>query len=263
MSVQAQDHFIAKWHRREPEMALAEVFCPPATRARFRAWGALVTELREAVFELSDPRVTAVKAPWWAEELLRFAEGLGRHPLAADLATTPSGGSGTAGVGVPWRDLAGAVLRQVHADARPVDPSYANAPGRQRAGALAAAESALFPSRLPSAPDAIAVHLLWQRLPRGLGDDDHARVPLALLARHGLTGAQLASGGPAGEALLRDWATALVQALPVAVDGQPLYRRLRAGLDRVALRRLASGRGFTPESAPFTVLRAWRLARRG
>ena len=88
-------------------------------------------------------------------------------------------------------------------------------------------------------------------------------MPLALLARHGLTGAQLASGGPAGEALLRDWATALVQALPVAVDGQPLYRRLRAGLDRVALRRLASGRGFTPESAPFTVLRAWRLARRG
>ena len=234
MSVQAQDHFIAKWHRREPEMALAEVFCPPATRARFRAWGALVTELREAVFELSDPRVTAVKAPWWAEELLRFAEGLGRHPLAADLATTPPGGGGTAGVGVPWRDLAGAVLRQVHADARPVDPA-----------------------------DAIAVHLLWQRLPRGLGDDDHARVPLALLARHGLTGAQLASGGPAGEALLRDWATALVQALPVAVDGQPLYRRLRAGLDRVALRRLASGRGFTPESAPFTVLRAWRLARRG
>ena len=108
-----QDHFVAKWHRREPEMALAEVFCPAATRARFRAWGALVTELREAVFELSDPRVTAVKAPWWAEELLRFAEGLGRHPLAADLALPDAD--------VPWNALAAAVLRQAGADARPAD----------------------------------------------------------------------------------------------------------------------------------------------
>ena len=61
LPVDAIEHFVAKWHRREPEMALAEVFCPPEARARFRAWGALVHELREAAFELSDARVTAVK----------------------------------------------------------------------------------------------------------------------------------------------------------------------------------------------------------
>ena len=260
MSVQAHDHFIAKWHRREPEMALAEVFCAPPARARFRAWGALVAELREAVFELSDPRVTAVKAPWWAEELLRFADGLGRHPLAADLASPPP--AGEAGP-VPWRELAGAVLRQVQADGRPGDAGQAVAHVRPLAVAIAAVESALFPSPRPSSADAVAVHLLWQRLPRGLGDDDHALVPMTLLARHGLTGAQLAAGAEGGDALLRDWAGALLHALPAKVDGEPLFRRVRSGLDRVALRRLVAGRGFVPELAPVTVWRAWRLARRG
>ena len=189
----AQDHFVAKWHRREPEMALAEVFGPADGRARFRAWGALVTELREAVFELSDPRVTAVKAPWWAEELLRFAEGLGRHPLAADLAAE--------GAGVPWNALAAAVLHQAQADDRPADGAAALAQMAPLAEALAAAETALF-------------------------------------------------------------AATLLAAMPEAFDGQPLYRRLRGGLDRAALRRLAAGRGFAPEAAPVTVWRAWRLARR-
>ena len=237
-----QDHFVAKWHRREPEMALAEVFCPAAKRARFRAWGALVTELREAVFELSDPRVTAVKAPWWAEELLRFAEGLGRHPLAADLALPDAD--------VPWNALAAAVLRQAGADARPADAPTALAQVAPLAEALAATESALFASPRPSSPIAIAVHLLLQRLPRGLGDDDHGRVPMALLARHGLTGAQLAAGAPGGEALLRDWGATLLAADSGPLDGQPLFRRLRTGLERTALRRLAAGRGFAPEATP-------------
>ena len=80
-------HFVDKWHRREPEMALAEVFCPPERRPVFRAWGALVHELREAAFELSDARVTAVKCQWWAEELLGLAQGRSRHPLTGPLAS--------------------------------------------------------------------------------------------------------------------------------------------------------------------------------
>ena len=251
MNASPQDHFVAKWPRREPEMALVEVFCPVDARARFRAWGALVAELREAVFELSDPRVTAVKAPWWAEELLRFAERLGRHPLAPELQSAPD---------VPWRELAAALLRQLQADDRPADTAAALAQVAPLATALAAAETALFPSPVPSSVPAIAVHLLLQRLPRGLGDDDHARVPLALLARHGLTAAELAAGG--GDALLRDWAGALRDAQPAEVRGQPLFRRLRSGLDRAALQRLADRGGFAPAPAPVTVWRAWRLARR-
>jgi hypothetical protein len=98
-------------------------------------------------------------------------------------------------------------------------------------------------------------------VPRGLGDDDRARLPMALFARHGLTPAQVAAGE--GEPLLRDWAGELLAAHPGEPRGTPLFRRLRSGLDRAALQRLRGGRGFTPELAPVQVWRAWRLARRG
>jgi hypothetical protein len=232
-------------------MALAEVFCPQPLRPRFGAWGALLTELREAAFESSDPRIAAVKAPWWAEELLRFGQGQGRHPLAEDLSAPD----------LPWRELAGALLGQVQSGARPADPGQALAQVQPFAEAVAAVESRLFAAPVPSDPRAVAVHLLLGRLPRGLGDEDRARVPMSLLARHGITGEQLAAGQ--GAALLRDWAGELMRADQDGIGGQALFRRLRTGLDRVALRRLAGGRGFTPEPAPLTVFRAWRIARRG
>lgn len=246
-----QDHFVAKWHRRETEMALAEVFCPPPQRLRFRAWGALLTELREAVFELSDPRVTAVKASWWAEELLRFAQGQGRHPLAAALSAPD----------LEWRELAAAMLEQVQSDGRPADPPQALDQVRRFATALAVVETGLFGAEAPSEPRKLAVNLLRQRLPQGLADEDHARVPMSLLARHGLTATQLAAGQ--GGELLRDWGRTLLEAVPGDDRGQPLFRRLRSGFDRVALRRLAEGRGFMSDPAPVIVFRAWRIARSG
>lgn len=244
----AIEHFVAKWHRREPEMALAEVFCPPETRARFRAWGALVHELREAAFELSDARVTAVKSQWWAEELLNLGQGRGRHPISAVL-EAPA---------LPWTALARALLEQAQFDARPGDAAQALDQVRPLAQALAEVEAGLFGETVaPGSIDAIAVHLLLQRLPAGLAAEDQARLPLSLLARHGLTAAQVAAGQ--GEALLRDWARALAAAQP-ARSG-PLFRRLRTGFDRIRLERLAAGRGFAPPAAPLSVWRAWRIAR--
>lgn len=244
----AIEHFVAKWHRREPEMALAEVFCTPEQRPRFRAWGALVHELREAAFELSDARVTAVKSQWWAEELVNLAQGRGRHPISAVL-DAPA---------LPWTALARALLDQAQFDARPVDAAQAIAQMMPLARALAEVEAGLFTNApAPAAAEAIAIHLLLQRLPAGLAAEDQARLPLNLLARHGLSAAQVAAGE--GEALLRDWAQALVAALP-APSG-PLFRRLRTGFDRVRLQRLAGGRGFAPPAAPLSVWRAWRIAR--
>ena len=244
----AIEHFVAKWHRREPEMALAEVFCAPDQRTRFRAWGALVHELREAAFELSDARVTAVKSQWWAEELLNLSQGRGRHPISAELAL-PS---------LPWAALARALMEQAQFDARPGDAADALDQVRGLASALSRVEAGVFgdtPS--PDAAQALAVHLLLQRLPAGLAGEDQARLPLNLLARHGLTAAQVAAGQ--GEALLRDWARELSAALP-APQG-PLFRRLRTRFDRVRLDRLAAGKGFAPAAAPLTVWRAWRVAR--
>lgn len=246
--VDAIEHFVAKWHRREPEMALAEVFCAPPARPRFRAWGALVHELREAAFELSDARVTAVKSQWWAEELVNLAQGRGRHPISAVLDARD----------VPWTALARALLEQAQLDARPADPAQALDQVMPLAVALAQAEAIVFEEAFTArSADALAVHLLLQRLPVGLAAEDQARLPLNLLARHGLTAAQVAAGQ--GEALLRDWARVLSAALPA--PGGPLFRRLRTGFDRTRLARLAAGRGFAPPPAPLSVWRAWRIAR--
>lgn len=244
----AVEHFVAKWHRREPEMALAEVFCAPEQRARFRAWGALVHELREAAFELSDARVTAVKSQWWAEELINLAQGRGRHPISAGLAMPE----------LPWAALARALMAQAQFDARPADAAQALDQVRGVAQALARVEAGVFGGGpTPGATEAVAVHLLLQRLPAGLAADDQAHLPLNLLARHGLTAAQVGAGQ--GEALLRDWGRELMTALP-APQG-PLFRRLRTTFDRVRLDRLAAGKGFAPAPAPATVWRAWRVAR--
>ena len=95
-------------------------------------------------------------------------------------------------------------------------------------------------------------------MPAGLAAPDRAGVPRALMLRHGVAAEALAQAG--GEALLRDWAAQLREALPPP-RGLPLFRRLRTGFDRVRLARLAAGRGFAAPAAPLTVWRAWRLAR--
>jgi len=246
----AIEHFVAKWQRREPEMAQAEVFCPPALRPRYRAWGALLHELREAAFELSDARVAEVKGQWWAEELLGLAEGRSRHPVTAPLQAADA----------PWQALVHALLGLPQHEARPGDTPAALARLAPLAAAIATIEASLFEVEpAPQDADAVAVHLLLFRLPEGLASDDQAGLPMSLLARHGLSAADVAAGQ--GEALLRDWATQLLAALPPANSHRSQFRRLRAGFDRARLARLAQGRGFDPPGPFVTLLRAWRLAR--
>lgn len=248
MSREAFEHHVGKWHRREPEMAMAEVFCPARERERFRAWGALLFELREAVFELSDPRVTAVKTGWWAETLLALGKAQGRHPLTEALL----------GVSAPWSVLARAVLEAPQQPSRPGDGEAALAGVRSLAQAIAEVEAALFAAQ-PAPADAVAVHVLLQRLPAGLSAEDAGRVPLHLLARHQLRSEDLP--GTRSEPLLRDWAGELRARLPARLSGVCLYRRLRCAFDAARLQRLATGRGFAPPPAFSTVWRGWRAAR--
>lgn len=245
-------HHVEKWQRREPEMALADVFCPPAQRERFRAWGALLFELREAVFELSDERVTAVKTGWWAETLLALEQGQRRHTLTEALSGTQA----------PWSALARAVIEVAQYDERPGQLSHSLASVQPLAQALVAVEAVLFEGEADAvAAEAVAVHLLLQRLPHGLATTDAARVPLHLLARHGLAVTEL--GTARSEPLLRDWAAELLAALPRRLPAACLYRRLRTRFDRVRLQRLAAGRGFSPAAGPLLVWQGWRAARAG
>jgi hypothetical protein len=222
---------------------------------RFQCWGALLHELREALFELSDPGVAAAKRGWWAEELQGFGAGRARHPLGIALA-----GHGEAKA-APWTGLA---LALVGGGGEPRQPDTARALAALQplAHAVVAVENALFRVRDDdaAAPQALAVHWLLQRLPHGLGAEDGARVPMHLLARHGLTLAQLPA---AADPLLRDWAMELGAALPRAPRGAFL-RRARARFDaaRLAQLRGSGGQGGFAAPAGFATLwRAWRAAR--
>lgn len=244
-------HYVGKWQAREPEMRVASVFCPPPRRVRFLAWGALLHELREALFELSDARVTGVKCGWWAEELIGLDAGRHRHPLTEALTGTTA----------PWRELGRAVLTQAGDEARQADTAEAIAALLPLARTVIAVEAALFDAEASeSSARALAVHWLWQRLPAGLAAEDRARLPMHLFARHALTTEALAAGE--GMPMLRDWANELAAALTADLSGAALPSQARRRFDAVRLARLAAGKGFAPPPALGTLWEAWRAARR-
>lgn len=263
-AVDHRAHFVDKWLAREPEMRFALLFCPAvaakrnarageSVRTPFEDWGALLHELRESLFELSDARVSAVKTNWWAEELSGLADGRHRHPLSASLVQFPEAGH------APWPALARRLAEHDFEGPRAGDTPAAIAELMPLAGALLDAEAALFggESDVESARS-VAVHWLLQRLPNGLPGADQGRVPMHLLARYGLTTGQLDAAG--ADALLRDWSGELLAATPAALPGASFLRRSRHRFDRARLARLAAGQGGEP-SAPLSLWRAWRVAR--
>jgi len=249
--VPAVGAFIAKWRMREPEMVYAEVFCARSLRTRFAAWGALLFELREAAFELSDARLIEVKSAWWADELMRCAQGAPRHPLTQAMVATQ-----LSGVEPPWNALAHGMLAMAHADpSRPVDRDAALAAIAPLAEGIAMVEAAVFGATMTNAASRmVAVHLLCERLRVGIAASDGGRVPLSLLARHAIAGSML--GQPQGAPVLADWASELAAAQPADVAGLALYRASRSAFDTWFLRELATGHahGALPR------LRALRLA---
>lgn len=255
MDGQAPDagaHFVGKWLQREPEMVFAELFCPVADKPVFRAWGALLHELRESLFELSDPGVSRIKTAWWAEEMIGLGRGMQRHPVSAVLL----------GRDAPWSPLGRALLAFEHDANRPADSHAAIAALTPVADAVLQVECGLFnASGSPAASRSLAVHWLLYRLPGGLASDDQARIPMHLLARHGLTAEQLPT--TRARPLLQDWADELLAATDPRLLGAALYRRTRATFDRARLQRLASSQRLDPLPPPVSLWRAWRAARQG
>ncbi len=243
--------FIAKWRAREPEMAYAEVFCPRPLRARFALWGALLHELRAAAFELSDARLIEAKSAWWADELLRCAQAAPRHPLTQSLAAPQ----------LPWNALARGLVAAAQADpSRPEDRDAAFAAVAPLADGIAATEAALFDAgEANDASLAVAVHLFGERLRIGLAAADGGRVPLSLLARHGITSAMLVQ--PQGAIATSDWATELVSTLSTDLHGAALYRRTRYAFDAWLLRERAAGRVRHTIPSLRALRLAWNAAR--
>ena len=237
-------------------MAFAEVFCPRPQRPRFAIWGALASQWRQAAFELSDARPTQIKCAWWAEEADCAARAAPRHPLTIALAMPA----------LPWADLAHAMLVIADTDAaRPVDGDAALASVAPLADAIATMESALFGVPVGAgASRSVAVNLLGSRLRLGLEGAEGGRLPLSLLARHGLTSADL--DAVKGEPARRDWARALATAgfdasRPDASGAACFYRRARSAFDQALLQGYANGRRRLPPLRALFL--AWRAARRG
>lgn len=262
----AAEPFVAKWLAREPEMQFALNFCSPAQRPLFSAWGALLHALRETRFELREPAVADAKRAWWSDELRAIGTGQPRHPLSRQLAGTPA----------PWHLLSQAMATPADDAMRPADIGHSLALLEPLARAVVAVESGLFspspggsenpkPETGAGQADAaaarcLAVHWRLFQLPLGLADDDLAGIPMDLLARHGLTRADVAAALPT--ALLRDWAAALQAAQPSNVSGATPFRRAQARFDRLRLDQLSRrGNDFVPGSAPRVFWNAWRAAR--
>ena len=246
----AAAHFVAKWHRREPEMQFAELFCPAGQKPAFRVWGALLHELREAMFELGDAGVKKAKTAWWAEEILGLDRGQARHPLSETLV----------GIDAPWTALSRSMLEQDDLPIRAADTTSAIAALLPLASAVVVAEAAVF--RAASSADAarsLAIHWLLQRVPIGLASEDRARIPMHLFARHGSDILQRDESSV--QAMLRDWARELDMAMPVSVGDAALIRRSRHQFDKIRLQRLGAGKGNSEPWPPATLWRARRIAR--
>ncbi len=244
--------FLDKWRVREPEMLYAEVFCARPLRARFALWGALLHELRTAAFELSDASLTLAKSAWWADELLRCAQDAPRHPLTQAL-DAPR---------LPWHLLAQGMLAMAHADpSRPSDRDTAIGAVAPLAEGIATVEAALFDApSTDAASRAVAVHLLSERLRIGMGASDGGRVPLSLLARHGITSSAVTQ--PQGMQAVADWAAELSDALPLGFAGIALYRAARTTFDGWFLRELATHHARRAMPRLRALRLAWLAARR-
>ena len=256
-------HFVGKWLQREPEMQFALVFCTgrgrgprqseESAREGFEAWGALLHELRETLFELSDARVSRIKTEWWSGELAGLAAGTARHPLTASLRGLPQTAM------APWPRLARTLLEHDFEATPALDTAGAIDALLPLAESVIAVESALF-ERSPSPAHArsLAVHWLLHRLPAGLQASDQARLPMQMLARHGLAAAQL--GDADSSPLLRDWGRELAAAQADDVPGASYFRRSRHRFDRARLQRLQAGAAAGEPPAPASLWRAWRAA---
>lgn len=270
---QAVAGFVSTWLAAEPWHRLPGAFEAPALRPVRPLLEAIGFQLRSAALDSSDSRVSAVKLPWWHEEMTLLGRGQPRHPLTRALADLPSREFDEE-AGRHWV-LAAAGLA--------ADDSDADLAARlHRWQAYGQAQQQASAPWLPVADGDAQLHglaLLAERLPAMAHDQRRGRLPLPLmqLARHGLDRNSVAagSGSAAVSAAVADYAGELSAALAAALaqarrTGSPAagsgYRRGQARLAQMLARNVArepglawSGRHRLP--GPLAALSVWRVSR--
>ncbi len=269
----AADGFIDTWLTAEPWHRLPGAFQTASRRPLQQLLEAVGFQLRTAALDSSDSRVSAVKLPWWHEEMTLLGRGQPRHPLTRALAALP-GSDFDEEAGRQWV-LAAARLA--------TDDSDADLAARLvRWHGYGQAQQQASAPWLPIAAGDAQLHglaLLAERLPAMAHDHRRGWLPLPLMqmARHGLDRSSVAGGAdnPAVLAAVADYAGELTQALAAALararrKGSDAagsgYRRGQARLAQMLARHIArqprqawSGQHRLP--GPLAALSVWRVSR--
>jgi len=265
--------YVDKWLTAQPAQRVAVAFVDPARQPGHIALAALEQELLAAAYGIREPHVAATKLNWWAEELANAAETGGRHPLTHVLFDDER----AVRIGSErWLDPVLAAMAQLE-EGTAADFGAQLAAASQLHGALAALETAWWFGEAASPERAARVAALGHLLHalRRLDDDaerDRLPLPMASLARHGLSRDHLRRAGTARNAAVRDQLGELTAAWrestrlpgPLSVfravesrEGEHLA--LRAAGAAEPLQALQRAR---PSGGLATTLVAWQAARR-
>ena len=270
---QALQSYVDKWLAAQPAQRVALAFVPSAKYPGHIALAALEQELLGAAYGIREPHVAAAKLEWWLDELAGAAQSGGRHPLTQVLfdderASRLGRERWLAPVQAAMAQLEQGSAGDFRAQLAAAAPLH---------GALAALETAWWFGEAAS-PDragrlATLAHLLHAL--RRLDDDverDRLPLPMASLARHGLSRSQLRTPGPARDAAVRDqlrdlagaWREDAAAPGPLsvfrAVESQTAARLVRRAVG-ASRPRTTLQRGQPPGGLATTLV-AWQAARR-
>lgn len=226
--------FERKWLDAQPEQALVAVFLRPADRERARAFGSLIHELEQTAFGVREPQVAAAKLAWWQQELVAASKGTARHPITRKIFLDARARTLDAG---RWAALVDGALARIETSAastfNELFTTFATF-----YGPVAQVESALLCGASVSDEANARLwtisHLLGSIVSLEHEQDCPPFIPMALLARHGLSRADLSHASPARTALLGDYLDVLIGEI-IAASGVAgagsLGRRVRIRLD--------------------------------
>ncbi len=267
------DHYVDKWLAGQPQQRMALVFVSPERYPGHVALAALEYELLGAAYGIREPQVAVAKLGWWAEELAGAPQTGGRHPLTQLLFDDPRASRID---GSRWLAPVSAAMAQLEQGTASDFPGQLDA-ALSLHGALAALETDWWYGPSASAERAGRLAALGHLLDalRRLQDDaerDRLPLPMARLARHGLSRTGLGQASPARSEAIRTQLADLQQAW---VEAQRLpgplsvFRAVAARQDARLSQRAQQTRDPLPvlqAGAPVRgfglAMAAWRAARR-
>jgi phytoene synthase len=225
--------FERRWLDANPEQSAVLIFLPSPQRERARAFGTLIHELSQTAFGVREPAVAAAKLSWWQQELISAAAGNPRHPISRELFRDART---TMIDATSWRALIDGAIMQL-------DASLPSTFDELRTSLsafftpVASIENQLTETG-DSQTEAVADLWISSHLMRAVEtisvNTERSALPLDLMARHGISRAELGEPGPKRSAVLKDFITRVrdvIKKNQTIATHASLGRRVRARID--------------------------------